>query len=126
MKKTVILVITGPTAVGKSELVSRLARKYPIEVLNADSRQVYRYMPIGTSQPTQEERLKSKYHLIDFLEPDKAFSAGIFISYCKEELPKIISHNKIPVIVGGSFFYIKSLWMDYWKNPTFPKSYKKK
>ena len=125
MKKPIVLVITGPTAVGKSELVRHLAERYPIEVLNADSRQVYRYMPIGTAQPSAKERQEIKYHLIDFLEPDQTFSAGSFLSYCKKEIVKVISQNKIPVIVGGSFFYIRSLWDGLLQEPEIPQELKK-
>ena len=124
MKKPAVFVITGPTAIGKSELINYLADKCSIEVLNADSRQVYKYMQIGTAQPVQEYRKKIKHHLIDFLEPNKTFSAGSFVDYCKKEIPNIISQNKTPVIAGGSFFYIKSLWDGLLKEPKVPKEMK--
>ncbi len=108
--KPSVFIITGPTAVGKSRLIRQLASKYPIEVINADSRQVYRHLRIGTSKPSLEEQTQVPYHLVDFLEPHEQYSAGQFLRDCYKLLPRIIQNKRIPIIAGGTFFYIKALW----------------
>ncbi|MCS7231456.1 MAG: tRNA (adenosine(37)-N6)-dimethylallyltransferase MiaA [Elusimicrobiota bacterium] len=117
MKKIVILV--GPTGVGKTEIVSYLNEKMPIEVISADSRQVYKYLSIGTNKP-QGQWVKTKkdnlfiykntvHYLVDFLEPTQQYSAGLFYEDSKNIINKIFLKNKIPIIVGGTGLYIKTL-----------------
>ena len=105
-----VFIITGTTAIGKSHFVCDLGAKFPIEIINADSQQVYKYMSIGTAQPDSKELLSVKHHLVNFLDPSEKYSAGKFIRDTQELIHDILNRNKIPFIVGGSFFYIQSLW----------------
>ena len=124
MKRERLFILTGPTASGKSEIIAELSRKYPIEVLNADSRQVYKYMPIGTSQPTAEEQDRIKYHLVACVEPNELYSAGAFAKYCKKEIPLIQSRGNIPFVVGGTYFYIDALLNGLLDEPAIPDELK--
>ncbi|MDH4262709.1 MAG: tRNA (adenosine(37)-N6)-dimethylallyltransferase MiaA [Spirochaetia bacterium] len=105
-----VIVLTGPTGCGKSHIIYNLPQNLPIEIINADSRQIYRFMKIGTALPDQNEIKRFKHHMFEFLDPSEAFSAGQYIQMCKNIIHEIHLRNNIPVIVGGSFFYIKSLW----------------
>lgn len=109
MNKNVV-VITGPTASGKTDFALKLAEYGDIEIISADSRQIYRYMNIGTAKPNEEELSRVKHHLIDILNPDEEFSAGKFAELSKSIIYEIIAGGKIPVIVGGTGFYIKALF----------------
>lgn len=106
--KTVII-ITGPTASGKTGLSLELSKIIPIEVISADSRQIYRYMDIGTAKPNQDELKIVKHHFIDYLNPDEDYNAGKFGNEAEKIVLKILKNGKIPVVVGGSGLYIKSL-----------------
>ena len=106
----IVFVITGPTSVGKSSLVFELSKKFPIEVISADSQQIYRYMCIGTAQPSTDVLKQLKHHLVAFTTPSEKYSAGKFIKDTSFLIQDIIQRGKIPFIVGGSFFYIQSLW----------------
>ena len=109
MNKNVI-VITGPTASGKTDFALKLAEYGDIEIISADSRQIYRYMNIGTAKPNEEELSRVEHHLIDILNPDEEFSAGKFAEISKSIIYDIIARGKIPVVAGGTGFYIKALF----------------
>lgn len=111
MKKTKqkILVIVGPTAVGKSALAVRLAKKLNGEVISADSRQVYRGLNIGTGKITKKEMAGISQHLLDVADPKKQFSAADFVRLGREAIADIVSRNRIPIICGGTGFYIAAL-----------------
>ncbi len=117
-----IIVITGATASGKSAFIQKLGQELPIEVINADSRQIYQYMEIGTATPTLEEQKQVPHHLISLLKPNKKCTAGYFVHHAKEAIKKIICKNKIPVLCGGTFFYIKSLWDGLLEEPEIPET----
>ncbi|MFW5662151.1 MAG: tRNA (adenosine(37)-N6)-dimethylallyltransferase MiaA [Bacteroidota bacterium] len=104
-----IIVITGPTASGKTSLAVSLAGHMDIEVISADSRQIYRYLDIGTAKPTEEELSAVKHHFIDILDPDENYSAGRFGEEAYNSFIKIKETGKLPVVVGGSGLYIKAL-----------------
>jgi len=110
IKPIAIPVIIGPTASGKTNIALELAKIAPIEIVSADSRQIYKYMTIGTAKPTNEELSLVKHHLIDFLFPNVAYSAGKFAEDALIAINDIISRDKIPVIVGGTGFYIKAFF----------------
>ena len=76
--------LTGPTGIGKTELAIALARRFPMEIISADSMQVYRGMAIGTAQPTQRERSQATFHLCGVIEPDQPFNAARFLKLCDE------------------------------------------
>jgi tRNA dimethylallyltransferase len=114
-----VIVIVGPTAVGKSELALYLAQYFPAEIISADSRQVYRYMDIGTNKPTPDERASVPHHLIDVVEPDEAFSLAMYYQLAFEALKAIQQKEKLPLLVGGSGLYVWSL-VEGWKIPKVP------
>ena len=104
-----IIVICGPTASGKTGLVCNLARQFNIEVVSADSRQVYRHMDIGTAKPTAEEQSQAPHHLIDIVNPDEPFSVADFVQTGRQAITGILSRKRIPVVVGGTGLYIRGL-----------------
>jgi len=106
---SLVLVIAGPTAVGKTALALALAEKMDAEIISADSRQVYKYLDIGTAKPTKAERKKTKHHLIDFLEPDAIYSAARFTADARDIMDRLDKDGKRYIIVGGSGLYIKAL-----------------
>jgi tRNA dimethylallyltransferase len=114
-----MIVIVGPTAVGKSGLALRLAQYFPIEIISADSRQVYRYMDIGTNKPTSAERASVPHHIIDVVEPDQDFSLAMYHQLAMEALKAIQGKGKLPLLVGGSGLYVWSL-IEGWKIPVVP------
>ncbi len=103
-----ILVIEGATATGKSKLALELAGKLNSEIISADSRQVYKYMDIGTAKPSMADRTAIPHHLIDVINPKQAYSAGSFINDATEAVSKIHSKGILPIISGGTGFYIKA------------------
>lgn len=108
-QKNPLIVICGPTASGKTDLSYQFYDYVDSEIISADSRQIYKYMNIGTAKPPVSELNKYKYHLIDFLEPDVNFSAGKFVELSSKIIQEIYSKNKVPLIVGGTGFYISAL-----------------
>ncbi len=121
-RKTPLVIITGPTGSGKTAIALKLARSYPIEVISADSMQVYRYMDIATAKPTSDEQSLLTHHLIDIVDPDEEFNAEMFSTQASEKITEILSRKKIPVIVGGTGLYIKALV--YGLAPAPPRSAK--
>lgn len=109
MKKPKALVIVGPTATGKSDLAVRLAKKLKGEVISADSRQVYKGLNIGSGKITKAEMKGVKHHLLDVADPKKQFSASDYKHLGRQALGEIIKRNKLPIIVGGTGFYIDTL-----------------
>lgn len=107
MKK--VLVIVGPTASGKSDLAVRLAKKFKGEIISADSRQVYKGLDIGTGKITRAEMKGVPHHLLDVADPKKQFNASDFVMLTNQAIAKIVNKNKLPVIVGGTGFYIDAL-----------------
>lgn len=107
-----IIILTGPTAVGKSELSIKLAKAINGEIISADSIQVYKELNIGSAKIKPEEMQGIKHYLIDVLEPDEDFNIYIFKNMAKQAIEDIRSKNKVPVIVGGTGFYIQSIIYD--------------
>lgn len=107
-----MVILTGPTAVGKTELSIKLAKKIGGEIISADSMQVYRYMDIGSAKIKEEERQGILHHLIDVLNPEEEFNVYIFQKMAVECLKGIYERGRIPVIVGGTGFYIQALLYD--------------
>ena len=107
-----MVVLTGPTAVGKTALSLKLARALDGEIVSADSMQVYRRMDIGTAKVTRDEMEGIPHHLIDVLEPDEDFNVVIFTSMAREAMEGIYSRGRIPVVTGGTGFYIQALAYD--------------
>jgi tRNA dimethylallyltransferase len=104
-----IIVLSGPTASGKSGLALALAREFPVEIVNADSLQVYRYLDIGTAKPTVQERREVPHHLIDVVDPDEGYDAGRYVREAERAIGEIRSRGKVPMVVGGTGMYIRAL-----------------
>lgn len=107
-----MVVLTGPTAVGKTELSIRLAQKLDGEIISADSMQIYQKMDIGTAKIRKEEMDGIPHHLIDVLDPSEEFNVARFQEMAKEALAGIYRRERIPLIVGGTGFYIQGLLYD--------------
>ncbi|MCI9616928.1 MAG: tRNA (adenosine(37)-N6)-dimethylallyltransferase MiaA [Eubacterium sp.] len=107
-----LVILTGPTAVGKTELSIALAKRIHGEIISADSIQVYKGMNIGSAKITKEEMQGVKHYLIDVLDPKDAFNVHIFQKMAKEAVSEIQNKGKIPIIVGGTGFYIQALLYD--------------
>ena len=110
--RTPLIILTGPTAVGKTELSVRLAEQINGEIISADSIQIYRHMDIGSAKVTLEEMQGIRHYLIDELEPDEEFNIYIFQEKAKAAIKEIYQAGKIPIIAGGTGFYIQSLLYD--------------
>lgn len=108
-ERPLLVVIIGPTAVGKTALSIDVARAMGCEIINADSRQVYRGMPIGTAQPTAAERAAVPHHFVDFIAPDTLYSAGQFESDAMAQLQDWFSTRRCAVMSGGSGLYVKAV-----------------
>ena len=104
-----LIVLTGPTACGKTEVGLRLARDWPVEVISADSMQVYRGMDIATAKPEADEQAKLPHHLIDILEPDQEYSAGAFARDASLAEAAITARGAKPLVLGGTGLYVKAL-----------------
>lgn len=104
-----VIVIVGPTCSGKTDLAIELATKLNSEIISADSRQIYKYLNIGTAKPSIEQLKKIKHYFIDELEPDIEFNVSKFEVEALELIDKILLQEKIPIVVGGSGLYIKAL-----------------
>ncbi len=111
-KKKPMIILTGPTAVGKTDLSIQLAKVINGEIISADSMQVYRHMDIGSAKVTPEEMDGVPHHLIDVLEPEEEFNVVVFQKLAKEALTGIYERGHIPIIVGGTGFYIQALLYD--------------
>lgn len=109
MPKEKIIIILGPTASGKSELAVRLAKKFNGEVISADSRQVYKGLDIGSGKITQKEMKSTPHHLLNVVSPKKVFTAQDFKKLGQKIISEIRSRKKIPIICGGTGFYIDAL-----------------
>jgi tRNA dimethylallyltransferase len=103
------VIITGPTCSGKTKTSLILAEKSGGEIISADSRQIYKYMDIGTAKPSPEERRRVPHHLIDILNPDERYTAAGFRKDAEKIITEIKSRGKNPIIAGGTGLYIKSL-----------------
>ena len=112
MTKKPMIVLTGPTAVGKTELSISLAKKINGSIISADSMQVYKYMDIGSAKITKEEMCGVKHYLVDELMPEEEFNIYRFKEMALKALKEIYAEGKIPIIVGGTGFYIQGLLYD--------------
>ena len=113
MKKPRIIVICGPTASGKTELSLQVAKKLSTEIISADSMNIYRGLDIGTAKPTKTEQQTIKHHLIDIVNADCEFSVEDYKKRANYEINKLLTDGKIPIICGGTGFYINSILYDF-------------
>ena len=111
-KKKPLLILTGPTAAGKTDLSIGLAKALNGEIISADSMQVYRHMDIGTAKIKKEQMQGIPHYLIDELEPWEEFNVAIFQARCKKYIEEIYAKGKLPILAGGTGFYIQSVLYD--------------
>jgi tRNA dimethylallyltransferase len=104
-----LVVVLGPTASGKTELAIKLAKKFNGEIVNADSRQVYKGMDIGTAKPTKKEMKGVPHHLLDIASPKRKFTVAQYRKLALKAIEKIQKRRKIPILVGGTWFYIRAI-----------------
>ena len=104
-----LIAIVGPTAVGKTALAVEMCRRFGGEVINADSRQVYRDMDIGTAKPSPVERAQAPHHLLDLLEPSENFGLGAFLPLAQQSTTEISARGLIPIVAGGTGQYVWAL-----------------
>ncbi len=113
MKKNTILIITGPTATGKTKLAIECANLFNGEIISSDSMQIYKKLDIGTAKPDKEELSQAKHHMVDIVEPNEEFSVQEFVSLADKKIEELVKDQKLPIIVGGTGLYIKSLIYPY-------------
>ena len=118
--KSKIILISGPTASGKSEFAIKLAKKINGEIINADSMQVYKQLQILTARPKKINQQKIKHHLYGFQSVKKNFSTGAWLKLTKSKIKQIQKKNKVPILVGGTGLYFKSLTDGLVKIPNIP------
>ena len=114
--KIPLVVIIGPTAVGKTEIALELADNFEGEIVSADSRLFYRGMNIGTAKPTSQERLRVPHHLIDVAEPDETWSLALFQAEANRVIQKIYGRHHLPFLVGGTGQFVRAI-IEGWKIP---------
>lgn len=110
-------VILGPTAVGKTAVALALAAHWPLEVVSADSRQVYRRLDVGTAKPTRRERARVPHHGLDVVDPGTRYSAGHFARDAERWIADIRDRGKLPVVVGGTGLYVRALAEGLFREP---------
>jgi len=112
-----VIVLLGPTAIGKSRIAIEIAKALGTEILTADSRQVYREMDIGTDKPTMAERQGIPHQLIDLIDPDEHFNVGDYRKLAASSIERLHQQGKIPLIAGGTGLYIRALLHGIWSGP---------
>ena len=120
--KPKVIVICGPTGIGKTSVSIRLAEKSGGEIISADSMQIYRYMDIGTAKPTVDERDRVLHHMIDIVDPDGDFDAVRFAEMARQKVTQLHQRGVMPFVVGGTGLYIKALLQGLFQsNPVDPQ-----
>ncbi|MBI3766216.1 MAG: tRNA (adenosine(37)-N6)-dimethylallyltransferase MiaA, partial [Ignavibacteriales bacterium] len=112
-----VLVIVGPTASGKTPIALQVASQHDGEIISADSRQIYKFMDIGTAKPSPEDRRRVKHYFVDDLNPDQWFNAGEFGMKGREVIDEIVRRDKTPIVVGGSGLYVQALVDGFFEGP---------
>jgi len=113
-----VIILLGPTGVGKTALSLLLAKRLATEIISADSMQVYRHMDIGTAKPAPEERTEIPHHMIDVAEPWEHYSTGRYVAAVRPIIDRLLERGKIPLIVGGTGLYIKAMTRGIFTGPS--------
>ena len=114
-----LIAVVGPTAAGKTALAIELAHKFHGEIVNADSRQVYTGMDIGTAKPTQAEQQQARHHLIDFRTPDAPINLGEYLPMARDTIEEVSGRGQLPILCGGTGQYVWAL-LEGWSVPRVP------
>jgi tRNA dimethylallyltransferase len=114
---SIVAVVVGPTAVGKTDVLVEALEGFPAEIISADSRQIYRHMNIGTAKPNPDQRRKVVHHLIDCVDPDQPFDAARYAEMAQEAIADVLDRDGFPVVSGGSGFYIRALLEGFFEGP---------
>ena len=125
-KQSKIILISGPTASGKSKFAIKIAKKIQGEIINADSMQVYKQLKILTARPNKEEQKKIKHHMYGFVDLNKKFSTGQWLNTAIKKIKEIKKRKKIPILVGGTGLYFQSLIEGLVKIPEIPLKFRNK
>jgi len=107
--RPLVMVLTGPTGTGKTELALQLAAQFPLEIISVDSAQVFRGMDIGTAKPTLPQRNQVPHHLIDLRDPSQSYSAGDFVRDARDAIAEVHGRGRLPLLVGGTMLYLRAL-----------------
>ena len=126
MERPRIVILLGPTGVGKSKLVIELAEELGGEIVSADSMQVYRYMDIGTAKPTPDDQKRVRHHLIDVVTPDQPFHAGLYRMLARKTIDQLYKNRKPIWVVGGTGLYMKVLTQGLFVQPKIDPTVRKK
>ncbi len=118
-------VLVGPTAVGKTAVALALAAHWPLEVVSADSRQVYRRLDIGTAKPTRKELARLPHHGVDILDPGHRYSAGRYAAAAQGWIGEIQGRGKLPVVVGGTGLYVRALMEGLFREPSLDAQHRR-
>jgi len=118
-QKPLLIVLVGPTGVGKTALAILLAQQLDAEIVSADSRQVYRYMDIGTAKPTAQELAIAPHHLIDIVDPDQEFGLATYQELAYTVIEQILERRRLPLLVGGTGQYVHAV-IEGWHIPRVP------
>jgi tRNA dimethylallyltransferase len=109
IKKPKVIIICGPTGIGKTSIAIKIAETVNGEIISADSMQIYRHMDIGTAKPTQEEQGRVRHHMIDIVNPDEHFDAALFSGIAHDKVLNLDARRIVPIVAGGTGLYIKAL-----------------
>ncbi len=121
-----VLTIVGPTAVGKTSIAIEIAARISGEIISADSRQIYRYISIGTAKPTNRQRKRIQFHLIDFIDPGDNYSCGQFARDAEAKIEEILTRGHRPIVCGGTGLYIRALFNPLHRLPESDRKIKAK
>ena len=119
-----IIIIVGPTAVGKTEYAIKAAQDFNGEIVSADSMQIYKFMDIGSAKPTSEEQAAARHYLVDEIDPRNDFSVAEYSQLAKKYINTIFEKGKLPIVSGGTGLYVNSLMynMDFASSPKIQES----
>ncbi len=113
----IVPIVVGPTGVGKTDVILRIAERTQAEIISADSRQAYRHLDIGTAKPTLQQRRRVIHHMVDCCDPDVKFNAAQYAAMATEIILQLIAEEKLPIVVGGSGLYLKALLGGFFRGP---------
>jgi tRNA dimethylallyltransferase len=122
--RLIIPALVGATAAGKTAVGLELAKQLDLEIVSCDSRQIYKYLDIGTAKPTPEELGGQPYHLIDFVDPDRLYSAVCYRDAARDTIAEVVRRGKVPLIVGGAGLYLRALISGFFTTPEGDASYR--